>query len=76
MLTFATLGPAGSNHEFVTERYLAFHGLEGANVVLIDHFDDALRLLADGAADFVVQVGSIPLRRIQSRRLISNTAFA
>ena len=60
ILTFATLGPAGSNHEFVTERYLAFHGLEGANVVLIDDFDDALRLLADGAADFVVQVAVHP----------------
>ena len=60
MLTFATLGPAGINHEFVTERYLAFHGLEAANVVLIADFDDALRLLADGAADFVVQVAVHP----------------
>ena len=60
MLTFATSGPAGSNHEFVTERYLAFHGVEAANVVLIADFDDALRLLADGAADFVVQVAVHP----------------
>lgn len=60
MLAFATLGPAGSNHEFVTERYTAFHGLGGANVVLIDDFDNALRLLADGAADFVVHVAVHP----------------
>jgi hypothetical protein len=60
MLTFATLRPAGSNHEFVPERYLAFHGLDGADVVLIDNFDDALRLLADGAADIVVQVAVQP----------------
>jgi len=60
MLTFATLGPAGSNHEFVTERYLALHGLEGAKVLLIDDFDDALQKLADGDVDFVIQVAVHP----------------
>ena len=60
MLTFATLGPAGSNHEFVTARYLERHGLTDARTVLIDDFEDALRMLADERADFVVQVAVHP----------------
>lgn len=60
MLTFATLGPAGSNHEFVTERYLERHGLVEAQVVLIDDFEDALLMLAEERADFVVQVAVHP----------------
>ena len=43
MIIFATLGPTGSNHELVTKRYLALHGLDDVNIVLIEDFNDALR---------------------------------
>ena len=59
-LRFATLGPAGTNHDLVTRRYLAFHGLEDAEVVLIDDFFEGLAMMADGRADFMVQVAVHP----------------
>ena len=34
MMIFGTLGPSGSNHDWVTQRYLAFHGLAEARVAL------------------------------------------
>jgi hypothetical protein len=46
MLVFATLGPAGSNHELVTGQYLKRHGLSDARVLLVDDFEDALRRMA------------------------------
>lgn len=57
---FATLGPAGTNHDLVTRRYLAFHGLEDAEVVLIDDFFEGLAMMGDGRADFMVQVAVHP----------------
>lgn len=59
-LRFATLGPAGTNHELVTRRYLAFHGLEDAEVVLIDDFFEGLAMMDDGRAGFMVQVAVHP----------------
>ncbi|MBC8451830.1 MAG: hypothetical protein H8D70_01240 [Rhodospirillaceae bacterium] len=43
MIIFATLGPAGSNHELVMKRYLALHGLEDAAIVRVADLGDALR---------------------------------
>ena len=60
MLTFATLGPTGSNHEFVTRRYLDFHGLPDARIALVLEFDVAFAMLRAGTADFVVQVAVHP----------------
>lgn len=59
-LRFATLGPAGTNHDLVTRNYLAFHGLADAGVVLIDDFFEGLAMMAGGRADFMVQVAVHP----------------
>lgn len=59
-LRFVTLGPAGTNHDLVTRRYLAFHGLGDAEVVLIDDFFEGLAMMAGGRADFMVQVAVHP----------------
>ena len=60
-LIFATLGPTGSNHEFVMHRYLAFHGLQDRAVVeLILDFHDAARRLIAGEIDYLMQVAVHP----------------
>lgn len=58
-LRFATLGPAGSNHELVTQRYIKFHALP-ARIDLVLDFDDALARLLDGRVDHIVQVAVHP----------------
>lgn len=58
-LTFVTLGPAGTNHEMVTRRYLDFHELDAA-VTLIDDFFEGLALIRRGDADYMVQVAVHP----------------
>jgi hypothetical protein len=35
MITFATLGPAGTNHEFVTQRYIGLHEIDDARIELV-----------------------------------------
>jgi hypothetical protein len=61
LLRFLTLGPSGSNHEFVTARYIQHHGLEGrASMALVLSFDEAARLVIDGEADYIVQVAVHP----------------
>lgn len=57
---FVTLGPAGSNHELVTRRYLDFHRLESAVVELVPDFDEAVARVLDGRADHLVQVAVHP----------------
>jgi hypothetical protein len=57
---FATLGPAGSNHDVNTRRYLRFHALEDATIRYIDRFDDALEAMRAGAVDFTIQVCAHP----------------
>src|SRR4051794_22444925 len=60
-LIFATLGPAGSNHEFVLHRYLAFHNLQDrAQVELILNFHDGARRLIGGEIDYMLQVAVHP----------------
>ncbi|HYF21674.1 MAG TPA: hypothetical protein VEA40_27690 [Ramlibacter sp.] len=54
MPAFATLGPAGSNHDLNARRYVAFHGL-GARVDCVGSFDEAFARMQDGRAGFVVQ---------------------
>ena len=58
-LVFATLGPSGSNHQFVTERYIALHSLP-ARVELVLDFDIALDLLLARRVDHIVQVAVHP----------------
>ena len=57
---FVTLGPPGTNHEMVTRNYLSFRGLDGAAVELVDDFHVGLAMMADGSADFMVQVAVHP----------------
>jgi len=59
-LKFATLGPAGSNHELVTQNYLAFHGLDDANITLVNDFADALNMLVNDHVDHILQVAVHP----------------
>ena len=61
MIRFATLGPAGSNHQLVVERYLAFHGLgDCASISLYPDFPTGVASIMDGAADFLVQCAVHP----------------
>jgi hypothetical protein len=57
---FATLGPEGTNHEFVTRRYLAAHRLAAATVRLLRDFDEGLAALRSGEADYLVQCAAHP----------------
>ena len=59
-LTFITLGPSGTNHEFVTHNYLKHRGIQTAHVQLIDDFQFGLSMIADGEADYMVQVAVHP----------------
>jgi hypothetical protein len=61
MITFLTLGPAGSNHHLVLGRYLAAHRLEGVTaVVLADDFHQGARALIEGRADYMLQCAAHP----------------
>lgn len=57
---FGTLGPAGSNHDFVARRYMAAHSLEASALRLFADFPAAFVALAAGAVDHVVQVAAHP----------------
>lgn len=60
MITFATFGPKGTNHELVTNEYIRFHGIENARVELVPSFHAATKGLLKGEYDFVVQCAVHP----------------
>jgi hypothetical protein len=61
VIRFVTLGPDGSNHAWVTRRYLALHGVAGrAGLDLVADFTDGAARLLDGRADFMVQCAAHP----------------
>ncbi len=60
MITFATLGPAGTNHELVTRDYIKFHDIPDARIVLVPDFNVATDGLIGGEYDFVVQCAVHP----------------
>ena len=60
MLIFGTLGPSGSNHDWIAKRYLEFHGLDHARIELFDDFDDALNSMLHGDVHHVIQVAVPP----------------
>ncbi len=60
MLIFATLGPAGSNHDWVANRYLEFHRLDDARVDLFADFDDAVNAMLRGDVRHVIQAAVHP----------------
>jgi hypothetical protein len=59
-IVFATLGPAGTNHELVTHRFIAFHQLKSARIELVDDFAQAIAGLRRGDFDYVVQCAVHP----------------
>ena len=59
-MLFITLGPSGTNHEFVTQNYLRFRKLKDADIKLIDNFFLGLEMMADGRADYMVQAAVHP----------------
>lgn len=61
MLTFSTLGPAGSNHHFVLDSYLIAHGLqEAACVTLFDDFHKGAAGLIAKRSDYMLQCAAHP----------------
>ena len=56
MLVFGTLGPTGSNHEWVAKRYLGFHGLNRARLELFPDFDQAFQSMFADEVDHIIQV--------------------
>ncbi|MCB1744277.1 MAG: hypothetical protein KDK91_28165, partial [Gammaproteobacteria bacterium] len=59
-MRFGTLGSEHSNHALVLRRYLAFRGLDTAEVVLYESFAPCFESLARGELDFVLQVSVHP----------------
>ena len=57
---FVTLGPAGTNHELVTGKYLEYRGLKNAQIKLIDDFLVGLAMINNGTADYMIQVAVHP----------------
>lgn len=57
---FTTLGPAGSNHALVLERYLAARGMTETTVQLAESFAVAFDALLEGTTDFVLQCTAHP----------------
>lgn len=57
---FGTLGPAGSNHDFVAAAFLAAHGLQTGRVTLFADFEGVFAALGAGDVDFVLQVAVHP----------------
>jgi hypothetical protein len=53
-VTFATLGPSGTNHEFVARKYIAFHELHDATLRLSDTATAGAEAVRDGAADYFI----------------------
>lgn len=54
-MTFATLGPEGSNHALVLRRYLERRGPADAHVQLFESFPAAFEALVAGRVDRVLQ---------------------
>ena len=59
-MLFITLGPPGTNHEFVTQNYLNFRELKDVNIKLIDDFYLGFEMISDSRADYMVQACGAP----------------
>jgi len=60
MLRIATLGPAGTNHELVARRYMAFAGIEAFELHLMPSFAEAVEGLLEGVVDLILQCAVHP----------------
>lgn len=59
-IVFGTLGPEGTNHEYVTNRYLEFHGLTDARIRLFGNFDEAVAAIESKDIDYLLQCAVHP----------------
>jgi uncharacterized UPF0146 family protein len=59
-MKIATLGPAGSNHDLNTRRYIEFHGIKNASIVYIESFLEAIDRMHRGEIDLTIQVCAHP----------------
>ena len=65
---FITLGPAGTNHEFVTKKYIKRQNIKNSSILLIDNFFIGLELINAHEADYMIQVAVHPdLTKIVSK---------
>jgi hypothetical protein len=60
VLKIATLGPAGTNHELATHRYMAFHEIDNYQTVLVQDFQEAAELLNADTIDAIIQCAVHP----------------
>ncbi len=51
---FATLGPSGTNHEFVARKYIDFHELPEARLRLSDTTTAGVEAVRDGVVDYFI----------------------
>jgi hypothetical protein len=59
-MKFATLGPAGSNHVLVLDRYLTTRHLKDTETRLFENFDAAFPALLAGDVDYLLQCTAHP----------------
>jgi hypothetical protein len=60
-MKFITLGPPGSNHEYVMRNYLAFHGIaDKSTIELAVDFEAGAQAVLRGDADFLLQCAVHP----------------
>lgn len=60
-MKFITLGPPGSNHEYVMRNYLAFHDITGKSTIdLAVDFEAGAQAVLRGDADFLLQCAVHP----------------
>lgn len=55
-MKIATLGPAGSNHDLNTKRYVDFHEIRNVEIVYLDDFFKGLEMMRAGEVDLMIQV--------------------
>lgn len=60
MIRIATLGPQGTNHEMVTRRYMAFHGIDNFEIEFVSSFLDAVARMQEGQIDLILQCAVHP----------------
>ena len=53
-VSFVTLGPSGTNHEFVARKYIEFHVLNDATLRLSNTATAGARAVRDGEADYFI----------------------
>ena len=55
-MKIATLGPAGSNHDLNTRRYIEFHELKKAEIIYVEDFFKGLEMMRRDEVDLMIQV--------------------